>query len=96
MAIYHIKTVKGATEKIHPCDQYTVTNLPEGGYYRDHPEILGLPKGQMTKIVLDPSGEVIFSPRHGKIFIMDSKGQTIDRYPRARRRELRVTEGEGQ
>lgn len=88
MATYHVKTVKGRTEKIHPCDGYTVTTLPQQGHYAEHPEVIGMPKGQKVKIELD-SGKTLCYPRDGVIFVMNNGGKTIDTYPKKRERKLR-------
>lgn len=111
MSVYHIKVIKGSSEKIYPCDGYTVTSLPESGYYREHPEIIGLPlegyyseypdkkkngppEGQILKLILEPELQEIYLPKHGReIFIMNEKGDTIDRYPKKRRKGMRMTEG---
>lgn len=93
MATYHIKTVKGRTEKIHPCDGYTVTTLPRQGHYAEHPEVIGMPEGQKVKIELDsgknPAGKTLYYPRDGIIFVMNNNGKTIDTYPKKRERKLR-------
>lgn len=109
MSTYHVKVIKGSSEKIHPCDGYTVTSLPESGHYKEHPEIIGLPpegyydnypekkkdgppEGQIVKLVLEPDLQVIYIPKHGRaVYIMNDKGDTIDRYPRQRRKGMRVT-----
>lgn len=101
---YTIKTVRGVKEKPYPCDGYTVTNLPESGYYLEHPEILGLPKGQKTRLVLeDGKGTILLLPRDGTFAFVIQNGVTIDRYPKGKRedkkaakreKELRVVEEE--
>lgn len=101
---YTIKLVRGVKEKPYPCEGYTVTNLPESGYYLDHPEILGLPKGQKTRLVLeDGKGTILLLPRDGTFAFVIQNGVTIDRYPKGKRedkkaakreKELRVVETE--
>src|SRR5688572_12407231 len=100
MATYHINVVKGRKEKPHPCDGYTVTTLPNEGYYAEHPELLGIPKGQKIKIDTErPDPEVkgdiihetILIPRDGQIaYVMNDKGDTITSYPKKRERQMRV------
>jgi hypothetical protein len=88
---YTIKTVRGVKEKPYPCNGYTVTNLPESGYYVDHPEILGLPKGQKTKLVLEDGKEtVLLLPRDGTFAYVIQNGVTIDRYPKGKREDKRA------
>lgn len=107
MAIYHVKVVNGAKEKVFPCDGYAPTVLPEKGYYKDHPEILGIPEGKTVKIDLmrsTPEGkqeyfETVYGSSRSKIYIMNNEGRTIDRYPRERKKrekEFRVVEEKGE
>lgn len=97
MINYHIKVKKGRKDKPHPCGGYTVTTLPKEGYYAEHPEVIGMPKGQKVKFELTgvPEGgeNLILLPRDGQIaFVLDSQGNTIDTYPKKRDRQIRNVE----
>lgn len=90
---YHIKMVKGNTEKPYQCEGYTVTTLPKEGYYHDHPEKIGMPRGQRVKFDMEviENGEltrkVICIPKDGAVaYVMNDKGDTIDTYPKKRER----------
>lgn len=99
MAMYHIKVVntKTKTEKPHPCDGYTVTLVPDSGYYAENSHIIGVPDGQKIKIeteLMTPQGmkrEIILIPQDGrKAYIMDGGGNTIDSYPRKSKEKEKI------
>ncbi len=106
MPIYHVKVVTGSNERVYPCDGYSVVTRPEEGRYKDHPEILGIPEGKTVKIDLmrgTPEGvqqyfQTVYGGSRTKIFIMNDKGKTIDKYPREKKKggvrelEFRVVE----
>lgn len=106
MSIYTVKTVKGVNEKFYHCDGLDVTVLPESGYYKDHPEVIGLPSGQKARLDLmnpDEKGnqnitDTLYTPKHGVIYIINnSTGKTIDRYPKERKKkDFRVVEKEAE
>ena len=95
MPLYRVKVVSQTSEKVYECDGYNVTNRPESGYYRDHPEITGVPKGKLSKLDLmrgtrEGSQEMfqtVYASSRVKVYIESwETGKTLDRFPRERKK----------
>lgn len=98
MPNYHIKVVKGRVERMHPCEEFTVTIVPAKGHYAENPHLINMPLGQKIKLDLEfvnMKGEmdrkVILLPKDGSVaYVMDSVGNTVDTYPKKRYRQVEV------
>lgn len=73
-------------------DHPEIVGLPPIGFFDGKPNPDNTPEGQVVKLELNgpdgPGNPIVYLPRDGKVaYIMNSKGDTIDTYPRKPRRQ---------